>query len=302
MPEPHVTVERLASDLAMQLRAVRDTRDKELSTAFLAPAVDVTTLSCVGPSHRASSVRIKLRIAHIIIMYDDYVDSAAIVDPTLVRALLQIPHRLLAVGGFKSEAQRPEAFVQNTWLDVLDEMARLPKYTDLLPLLEFDITQLHQAFRFAQALRTVPGAAHPKQNLRWLSHDFGFVLAGMVDLMASPEFDLAELGRARELFSQAQRVARLHNDLTSLEKEIAEGDPSNEVIIRARKLETEPTRGGVAFQQVEADLGGEERRLEKVAARLQSFDGLHYVAGVRELLDIQARYYAEALTRLSKTC
>jgi hypothetical protein len=59
----------------------------------------------------------------------------------------------------------------------------------------------------------------------------GIVLAGMMDVMESPNFDMTELGASRELFILAQRYAKISNNLITFDREMSEQDYSSELLM-----------------------------------------------------------------------
>jgi hypothetical protein len=62
----------------------------------------------------------------------------------------------------------------------------------------------------------------------------GMVAIGMMDLMALPCLDLAELGEARQVFCLGQRFGRICNVLVTAERERREGDVTSEIAIGER--------------------------------------------------------------------
>ena len=60
----------------------------------------------------------------------------------------------------------------------------------------------------------------------------GMVASSTLDLMRLPSLDLSEIGKCREIFYMAQRMGRIANVLTTYQREIQEGDVSNEIVHR----------------------------------------------------------------------
>jgi hypothetical protein len=99
-----------------------------------------------------------------------------------------------------------------------------------------------------------------------------------IDLMHSPGFDRTELGTLRSLLTDLQQIARIGNWLVTWERELAEGDCSSGIIVRALQ------QGIVTPTEIETGANG---RLEELLDRLRRAD----VEG-EFLRELQSRWQA----------
>jgi hypothetical protein len=111
----------------------------------------------------------------------------------------------------------------------------------------------------------------------------GIVAAGTIDLMASPGMDIEELGICREAFLLGQRLGRTSNIIFTLQREVLEGDSTNEILIAAntRKADQNNYQGQLLR---EFTIHLEEIRRQQ----FRSFSSEQYAEGFVTLHQLQA--------------
>ena len=265
----------------------RAVRRLEVLRQFMEPGIRATTLSCAAPAHRESLVKTKLWMTALILLIDDLVDTAAERDWAAVEQVFAHMH-----GARGQELDHPIVRLGGAiWSVIETDLTQFPGWHALSVLVDQDWASVQLAFRRARALQQLPESYEAEHDTDLLGHDFGIVLSGMTDLMTLPTVDRDDLPTARRAFRAAQRVARLHNDMVTLDKELAEGDVCNAIILRALRQGEAPVRGGQAWAAVEAQLERARGELAEACGAVRCFDGPAYAAGVEELLAIQAAYY-----------
>ncbi|MNL40972.1 hypothetical protein D3C87_1633570 [compost metagenome] len=114
-------------------------------------------------------------------------------------------------------------------------------------------------------------------------HNMGIIAAGTIDLMASPNMDLSELGICREIFYLGQRIGRTSNIIFTLQREIIEGDTTNEILISAQTKKADENNYQLRLLR-EFSLHVEEISQQQV----NSFNSVRYAKGFESLHSLQA--------------
>lgn len=137
-------------------------------------------------------------------------------------------------------------------------VGRLPRGLELRSALAFDIHQFYQSNRYAALISSEPRLASLNEFRILGPHNMGLVAAWTIDLMASGRVDRLQYGRCREVFLLGQRAGRILNVLVTYERELAEGDQTNDPIVGAARLTLEEHRGILMaeFEQLVAESRG----------------------------------------------
>src|SRR5207253_5772344 len=80
----------------------------------------------------------------------------------------------------------------------------------------------------------------------YLPHNMHMMVSATLDVMCSPDFDPAEVGKARQAFWHGQCMGRIGNLTTTWERELGEGDFTSGVYARAL------AHGDVTLAQLQA--------------------------------------------------
>ena len=258
---------------------VKSPRSTRLFSEFLPRGYRATTLSSVPQRLLDEVILTKVRIGTLITLYDDLADNPGYANPELLDELYRLPFLDGELEGMGSEHPMRRV-VAGLWRGVLTVLERLPYHESLFDLFRFDVEQFYQANRFSALVGRIPGLNNSLENRDYVSHNMGIVIVGTVDLMASPTFDVSELGRARAFFHRAQEAARLMNVVTTFGREERERDVTGEWV--ALMNETGITREA-AMTRLRTELIAILDGLELEAGRIRTFDASDYLRGMREL-------------------
>jgi hypothetical protein len=77
-----------------------------------------------------------------------------------------------------------------------------------------------------------PKLVNSEELLQMRPFNMGMVSAAMIDVLASTEFDLKELGAARRIFHLGQRYGSISNNLITFKRELLEDDITNEITVK----------------------------------------------------------------------
>lgn len=200
---------------------------------FLRRGLEMVTLSCVDAGWREHALITK----HLFIIWNAYLDDVVDTrrDVAFAEQMLAVPFR----GAGRAEGLGPvsdpawmSAYV-DLWRVLGDRFAALPRHEELRELLAFDIRQFLNCLRYDLLLERFPGLVSSVEHRLYQPHSMNLVIFSTIDLMASPGFDMAEIGLVREIASHAQLMARINNDLATWEREVDDGDFSSSVMAYA---------------------------------------------------------------------
>lgn len=264
--------------------AVSGGRDRRLFEIFIFEGFQFVTLDIVEPEFYDDALLAKLCLATFIVLCDDLADNPKCRDTKLLAALyeLNVDKPKVAPPMFTDEGQHERYRLGSQLVQkLLASTRRLPRGELLLPVLAFDVQQFYQANRYAELLSSVPGMASLDEVRSLGPHNMGMVAAGTIDLMAARWPDLSQLGPCREVFLLGQRAGRICNVLATYEREIAEGDVTNEIVIGAR---------GVSASEYRRRLMDEfERLLQEIVTnerKVTAFDVQEYARGLHRLYEL----------------
>lgn len=262
-------------------------------------AVNVATLPCVDPKLRESLCDVKTLGVLLDVLWDDVADQSGRGD--LLEELLAVP---LGRGDrdfsrFTSEEQEYARLACDVWDELMARASSYPRHEEFAHLLRFDYLQLCNVMRYSHLLNGTPELLNLIEHDVYTPHNMHIMICSTYDLMCSPGFDLAELGRLREVVWRTQWMGRIGNLVTTWQRELGEKDFTSGVYARA------VIHGDVTIEQlyagdratIEAAIraGGHEeyflRRWKRYRdyllsprARLKSFDVRELVAGFERLI------------------
>ena len=209
-------------------------RSSSLFCKFLPQGYLMTTLDCV-PSERVDRVICaKVFLGMIITLYDDLADHPRLRNPLLLSALYQINlGRKFSISthlNLNEQEIRTYEFAGSLFECLDRALEGLPHYEALKRVLSFDIEMFYCCNRYSEMLSIVPGLGNLSEVRTLGPHNMGIVAAGMIDLMACHTLNLQELGRCREVLLLGQRLGRISNLIFTLERELTQGDVTNEIL------------------------------------------------------------------------
>ena len=211
-------------------------RDPKLFSHFLVPGYEMTTLNSVPKLNKEKVLIAKLNLGLFITLIDDLADNPQFFNPNLLQLMYQLlpgkiplsPPPMLKTDNLTYQLGKRLIFNLN------GNICHLPNYSELKEILQFDIEQIYRANRYCELLSAHPTIANLKESQEYGPYNMGMVAAGMIDLMGTDNFEMKELGNARECFLMGQRMGRIGNLIATYSREKREKDITNEIIISNR--------------------------------------------------------------------
>ncbi len=111
---------------------------------------------------------------------------------------------------------------------LLNNIENYPNYNKFKEVFYYDYRQFFNATLYGYLTNKNLEIINFEEARNYSSANMQIMVLLMIDLMASPSFRNEEIGLTRELFWNIQRMGRIGNSLTTLEREIKEGDYSSE--------------------------------------------------------------------------
>lgn len=214
-------------------RELSDIRPPVLFRTFLPTGYRQTTLSSVDPQFLSSVIYAKIILGMIITLYDDLADHPLHQNPTLLSKLYLLnvcADCSLPLDLSCNKERKNFELARFLFLELTKTLKEFPHFRKLKFVLQFDIEQFYSCNRYSSLVGIFPSC----QNLTELRilgpHNMGIVAAGTIDLMAVEDLFFEELGACRKIFHFGQRLGRISNMIYTLQREIDEGDVTNEIL------------------------------------------------------------------------
>lgn len=199
-------------------------RDPRLFSEFLIKGYRMTTIE--DAQNKDKVLYAKLCLGILITLLDDLADNSALRNPELLKSL----YKLNFTEQYKGTDSTLQ-FADHVIREMYSVLSKLPNFQALKPILDFDLRHIYLANQYAELQSDFKSLNNMTESKYFGPYNMGMVAAGMMDLMACPGFNISELGMVREIFVKAQRLGRIANVLCTLEREISEGDKTNEILI-----------------------------------------------------------------------
>lgn len=208
-------------------------RPKELFSVFLAEGYRDTTLNSVGKRHEEHVVRAKMLLGMLITLLDDLADNPDYFNPKLLRILYHVGSSIkdLPLSTLSDHEQDIVDLTDALIVEIKANIKNLPHWSTLQNIFLFDIWQIYLSNRFSELITETPSIKNIVEAKFYGPYNMGMVAAGMIDLMAVPSLNVAELGKCREIFLLGQRLGRIGNLLCTFTREQNEHDQTNEIAI-----------------------------------------------------------------------
>lgn len=262
--------------------AISASRDRRLFADFLHPGLRLLTLSSVEDRWRDDVLLAKMTLATLIVLYDDLADNPTYRDSELLSRLYRINVTSPPEESSGDDLRGDYRAFSGLLLRRLQEFAvSFPNGRKLLPVLAFDIEQFYLATRYAELVSDFPEVASLGETRALSPHNMGFIAFGTIDLMATCDLRFEELGRCREVFHLGQRVGRISNTLATYDRELREGDRTNEIMVAAKTIPVEHYRH-VLLVEIEQLLA----EIETNARGVTAFDVKEYGSRLRRIHEL----------------
>jgi hypothetical protein len=195
--------------------------------------IDATTLASVPEDARAGLRDTKLLATILHVLIDDLVDRR---DPQGVARALAIPLRsanAAPMDGVPSESAPYFQLIADVWDTIWSRVQALPAFAQHRAQLVFDYQQVFNAARYALVLQQNPARLNLAEHRLYLPHAMNLMVFSTLDLMASPSFDLGELGPLRDAMWHAQSMALLSKMVVTWRREVPQRDFTSRVFAHA---------------------------------------------------------------------
>lgn len=219
-------------------------RSEVLFRHFLPTGYKQTTLNSVAKDLFSDVIHAKIHLGMIITLFDDFADHPKYRNSKLLSYLYQlnIGSDRPAPSALKDDELKSYELARFLFLSLTEVLKTFPHYNTLLPALRFDIEQFYSCNRHSELMGLIPSIRNLTESRVLGPHNMGIVAAGTIDLMASPDMDLTELGSLREIFHLGQRLGRTSNLIFTLQRELREGDSTNEILISMQTRKSDQTK------------------------------------------------------------
>lgn len=259
------------------MQKISPCRNSRLFSEFLPKGYKLTTLDSV--TKKDEVVHLKIILGTLITLFDDFADVPDRFNPRLLEILYQIPFAPAKIhkAFLSCEEQESTNLCEELFQKLFNGMENLPNYRALIKIFQFDLKQFFLANQYSELVTSSPDLSNPSENRLYLHHNMGIVMAGMIDLMSLDRFHFNELGMSRSLFLFGQRAGRISNVLTTFEREMKDGDFTNEIL--SDRYLNDPQ---LAVDHLESELSQTYKAMEKFE-NIQSFSTKKYREGIENL-------------------
>lgn len=226
----HLMIKKLLS----QYRIVITQRTDQLFTEFLPLGYSMTTLTSVASDLYEDVIIAKCHLGMLITLMDDFADVPTQANVNLLHAIYKIPHDTHSAA---TKLTPHEIKILNLakylHINMFKLISQLPNYNYFENIFRYDYLRAYQANYYAELLTAHPEIIYPTEFSEIRPFNMGMMIAGMIDLLASPKLRLSELGLMREVFRLGQRYGSIANSIFTFAREHMQNDITNEILIRA---------------------------------------------------------------------
>lgn len=124
-------------------------------------------------------------------------------------------------------------FQRELWDALLSRFRESPRAEKFEPLFRFDVRQALQSVDYSALLGRYPGLAGERELRTYDVYNMMLFPFADIDLANAPAFETSELAAVRDLVARGQRMARIGNWIATWQRELAEGDYSSGIVVRA---------------------------------------------------------------------
>ena len=201
---------------------------------WCAKGVRLTTLPCVQSEFTEHVFETKMLSILFGTLIDDIADQEQ--DREMLESAIAIEQYDLRRNSLVPWDERRKVYIEtiaDIWAQVWNRCKVYPRFDQYEHLLRFDNQQILNAMRYALLVNESPSLLNTIEHDIYQPHNMQIMFMATVDLCASPKFDITDLGVAREIFWNAQRMGRIGNMITTWEREVLDRDFSSGVFAHA---------------------------------------------------------------------
>lgn len=189
-------------------------------------------LSCVDDEHGRRVRDAKVLATMFITVIDDVAECHG--DRATLEELLLVPFESRPADPTRAGVDAAYVrFQQDLWDALLECYAASPRADEFADLFRFDVRQALQSVDYSALLARYPGLAGERELRTYDVYNMMLFPFADIDLANARAFESSELSTVRDVVAHGQRMARIGNWIASWERELAEGDYSSGVVIRA---------------------------------------------------------------------
>jgi len=124
-------------------------------------------------------------------------------------------------------------FSTSLWEHIQKAVKKYDGYRTFKEIFYFDVEQIFNAMKYSYLVNRYPFLINEKEHWIYSPYTLQGMINCVIDLMNVSNLDIEEIGRIREIFLSAQKMARIANCLATWEKEIYENDITNSLLVYA---------------------------------------------------------------------
>lgn len=279
-------------------RKIIDYRDDRLFTEFLPRGYHCTTLYSVDECFYDQAMIAKFHLGMLITLLDDFADHPQHFNPLLLQEIYKIPFDCHNVKRDILNEKEQSILNLAEYLSnkILENIKIMPHFENLKNIFKFDLLRFYQANHFSELMTSHAEIINTDELLQLRPFNMGMVIAGMIDVIASSQFNLSELGAARRVFHLGQRFGSICNNFNTLSRELIESDITNEILVKGieRHLISLSDISQLTEKEISKKLSGiiiemktEQKNILKKLLQLKneihSFPCEQYVLGLKKL-------------------
>jgi hypothetical protein len=233
----------------------------------------------VDEEHLHGVLFLKCNLGMLITLMDDFADNPQLRNKKLLEKLYRVPFddEFIDYELCSAEERKICALALKLRANIKSIIQSLPGFGPYYDVFKFDFEQILRANQYSELITDLPEIINPEECSQYGPYNMGMVLAGMIDLMSCPSV-VDPLGVLRQTFIIGQRHARLSNVITTLNRERAENDQTNEIVALSNYYGTTVDTQRREAESEMTELIEQLKRLE-----IRQFDLSRYIGGLREL-------------------
>ncbi len=263
--------------------------------------MDGVTLDSVTSEYRKSVLVAKTTSIILNVLVDDIADKRK--DRAMVERVFSMispsSEHPREIEGATGTGQDELDLMRGVWFFLHETIKKYPRYEEFAEIFLYDYRQFLNSALYACLVNGNRHMMNLPEYQMYLSPNMQGMVLVTIDLMASPAFDIKELGMIREVFWKAQRMGRIGNSISTFEREINEDDFTSEVfpyLLSLNCLDTDDLRKermkgkldkadtAKAFRRLLIDWENYHGEISEYEGKIKSFAVGRVLRGLEELI------------------
>jgi len=182
---------------------------------------------------KKSVINVKILLVMLIVLIDDVAEKPQ--DTELLKDLLKIPldNRNLRKTNLTIREKDYLSFSIRLWQFIQKKIQKYDNYKKFQEIFYYDVKQVLNAIEYSHLVNRNLFLINRTEYWTYAPYTMQGMINYMLDIMYASNVDIKEMGLTREIFLRAQKLARIANCLATWQREIAESDLDNGVLIYA---------------------------------------------------------------------